>query len=405
MKFNQLRKYKLSQLSCAILSLTCMFASSNVVATDNLHQELVVIDVPDHEVEKQTIHFSHPISPKAELSLTSKGYDSVSDEYWFEVSGKQLNQGIDLSISHPGSLIRLSSQKNKNEFLPTDSAIDPNDIELFTTDNKTKAFSKVVAPFQQSITQEKLATANIFPNSSAIKLSDNIASGVYKLKVNKDLIDHQRYIINVKEKDSLYKLHLSTPSQSYSAGQLINFEANIKHESRNLSRGENTAFIKMPSGERKSVELVNHNGQYQVTVPENFDGQRVGELYELHLASTVFDNKVKVQRNDKFAFAITQPTARMTGNLVVNKTAATVSLDVASEGRYEVSGIVYGKNNKGVLTQIMLSRSAYYLSPGEQEVELRFDNDILRKSGITAPYSIKNLKLMDQSRMAVLQQL
>jgi hypothetical protein len=392
-----------------MLSLTCLLAGANAMTTESLHQELVAIDAPGNNIEKETIHFSHVISPKAALPLIAKSYESVSDEYWFEVTGKQLNQGIDLSVSHPGSLIRLSSSKVSNKLSPADLAIDPNDIELFRVGAKHDKSAKVATPFQQSVTQEQLATANIFPNSSAIKLNKEIGSGSFKLKVSKNLIENQSYIVNVKEKDSKYKLHLSTPSQSYSAGQLVSFEANIKHDNRDLTSENYTAFIKMPSGEKQAVNLRKEKGKYQIKVPETvnngINSEKIGELYELHLESKALDAEIKVQRNGKFAFAITQPTARMTGKLVINKTAAMVDLDVASEGRYEVSGIIYGANNNGELTQIMLSRSAYYLLPGEQKVELRFDNAILRKSGIKPPYSIKGLKLMDQSRMALLQQL
>jgi len=396
---------KLIKLPSTILILTYLLVGSNSMAIENVHQELVVIDIPDHNVEKKTIHFSQALSLQTMLPIGSGGYTSVSDEYWFEVTGKELNQGIDFSTSHPGALIRLSSQKIKNKLLPTDLAIAPYDIEIFSGGSKHQNLTKFSTPFQQSISQDKLATANIFPNSSAMKLSDEIGLGNFKLKVRKALMKNQRYIVNVKEKSSKYKLNLSTSSQSYSAGELVSFEASMMHDSRALNNGSHTAFIKMPSGERKSVDLIKYNNTYQVKVPEDFQRGRTGELYELHLESKALDNKIMVQRNGKFAFAIAQPTAQITGKLVVQEDAALIDLNIASEGRYEISGIIYGSNKKGELTQIMLSRSAYYLLPGKQKVELRFDNEILRKSGVKSSYSIKGVKVIDQSRMVLLQQL
>jgi hypothetical protein len=50
----------------------------------------------------------------------------------------------------------------------------------------------------------------------------------------------------------------------------------------------------------------------------------------------------------------------------------------------------------------MLSRSAYYLQPGDQKVELKFDVAILLAAKVKPPFSVSQLQLVDQSRMALL---
>ena len=79
-------------------------------------------------------------------------------------------------------------------------------------------------------------------------------------------------------------------------------------------------------------------------------------------------------------------------------------MEVASEGRYEVSALVSGTDSRGQLTRVMLSRSAYYLQPGNHQVAVRFDTAILADAGVKAPYKVEKLRLMDQSRMALLAQ-
>ncbi|MFT5757498.1 MAG: hypothetical protein ACI9LM_002232 [Alteromonadaceae bacterium] len=391
-----------NKLTYGFLGFTSLFFSliANAFPQGDIEQDLVVLNPPEHKVERKTLHFSQPLTVDHKLSMKPEGFTSISDEYWFEISGRKLNEGVDIGVTKPGSLIRLSSKRSKGDVLPDDVAIDPKNIELF------RQHQKISNPFSQAVSQQQLATANIFPNSSAIQLAENIGTGTFTLRVNNKLEDSQRYIVNVKEKGSDYKLHLSTASQSYSAGQLVSFKAQMHNKDHKLSsRIQQKAFIQFPSGQREAVKLTNKNGQYQVNVPENFTEHRLGELYELHLESKVLDRGIKIQRNSKFAFAVVQPTARLTPALSVADSGALVNIEVASEGRYEVSAFVYGNDKAGRLMPIMYSRSAYYLEAGEQQVELRFDENILHKSGAKPPYHIEKLKLMDQSRMTVLQQL
>jgi len=147
------------------------------------------------------------------------------------------------------------------------------------------------------------------------------------------------------------------------------------------------------------------NGKFQVQVPQSNLPVKRGALYELYVNSQANDKGIKIRRNAKVAFAIAQPTARIQSNFSVNNKAASINLNVASEGRYEVSGLVYGTSKNGTQLPIMISRSAYYLQPGEQVVQLKFDPKILAASGLQAPFTVKQLRLMDQSRMALLQQL
>jgi hypothetical protein len=398
-KEHNMNKNKLTYVFLGFTSLIFSFMA-NAVPLGDTEQNLVVLVPPEHSVERKAIHFSQPVSVDKKLSMTPKGFSSISDEYWFEISGRKLNKGIDITVTKPGSLIRLSSKRSKGDLLPDAVAIDPKNIELF------RQQQKISKPFSQAVSQQQLATANIFPNSSAIQLDERIGAGQFTLRVNNKLEDTQRYIVNVKEKGSDYKLHLSTASQSYPVGQLVSFKAEMKNKADKLSAPlQQKAFVQFPSGQRAAVKLIDKDGQYQVNVPENLTEHRLGELYELHLESKVFDRGIKVQRNSKFAFAVVQPTARLTPALSIADSGALVNIEVASEGRYELSALVYGNNKAGQLTPVMYSRSAYYLQAGDQQVELRFDKNILHKSGVKPPYSIEGLKLMDQSRMTVLEQL
>ncbi|WDE10812.1 DUF4785 domain-containing protein [Thalassomonas haliotis] len=397
---------KLSKLTIGLLSATSIMlsgqlsASSLVKIGDSVktpEKELVAIALPGHKIEQQAVHFSQKITGDSQLKMAPQAYTSSSDEYWFEVSGKALNRGIALNVSQPGALIRLSGKRSS----ATDAAmqsIDPANLELSKDNNKLSS------PFSQSVSQEQLATANIFPNSSAVKLNKALGAGKFNLRVTQALDNNQRYIINVKEKDSAHKLQLALPKQSYLSGETLHFNAGIYRGDQVLTETFHQAFVKLPSGEKQAVSLTVKDGQYRVEVPQGLEAAPLGKLYELHLESQVADNGIRIKRNGKVAFAVARQTAKMTGEVEVLTDQVQVGLEVASEGRYEVSALVSGTDSRGQLTPVMLSRSAYYLAPGNHKVAVNFDSKILADAGVKAPYKVENLRLTDQSRMALLAQ-
>lgn len=396
---------KLKLIGCA-LSILPLFTALHANA---LSLELVELDVPNVSIEKKAVHFSQRISTNEPIYFTAKEYTNISDEYWFEVTGKQLKLGIDLAISNPGALIRLSGKKTKDKYSVQAKAIDPNSVQLF------KNSKKLSAPFSQKVSQQEFATANIFPNSSAIKLNNALGKGEFTLKVNDYLDDSQRYIINVKEKNAEHKLHLSLAKQSYIQGEKINFSSQLKAIGLNkatLTQGKQLAYIQIPSGEKKQVNSIKNGNQFQFTMPQNITPSKRGQLFELHVETENDVNGLKIKRNAKVAFTVAQPTARikevakMDEALIQKQTTPSfvdISLQVASEGRYEISAMVYDSSGEKLGVPFMLSRSAYYLLPGEHTVKLQFDTNIIKRSGIRAPYIVKNVRLMDQSRMALLQ--
>ena len=387
------------QLPVPIKSIDPIQVKAPIKIKAPINTDLAIVDLPDGFIEKKAVHFSQKISADSQIASQPQGYKAVSDEYWFEVTGEQLNNGVDLAISTPGALIRLSGKQVKGQFAPAAIAIDPDQIELSIGN---RSLSQAI---EQTVSQQALATANIFPNSSAIKLNKAIGKGDFKLKVKQRLAANQRYIINVKEKGSEHKLNLALPKQSYIQGETVSFDATMTSNKGAIGQVNNHAYVKMPSGEKRPVNFVQANGKYQIAIPNSLIASKRGELYELHLESKANDNGLTVRRNAKVAFAVAQPTARIQSDLIMQASAAKVTLTVASEGRYEISGLVYGTDISGKQVPMMLSRSAYYLTPGEHNIELRFDNNIMKNSGLKAPYTVKNIRLMDQSRMALIQTL
>jgi hypothetical protein len=301
-----------------------------------------------------------------------------------------------LSVNQPESLIRLSAKQSIGQSLPDNHAIDPQFLEL----RKDKRF--IEKAFSQRVSQEQMATASILANSSAVKMSAAAGTGQFQLRVSQQLAPTQKYIINVKEKGSAYRQSLVTNQQAYLAGGQASFKATMANQDSALSNTSHRTFIKAPNGEMNEVNYVVNGEQFQVDLPANVHNEMRGQLFELHVESTANDNGKRVLRHGKLAFAVAAPTARMTIE-GASLQSASINLDVASEGRYALSGVVYGQDSSGAMQPLMQSSSAYYLLPGQQTVALEFDQTVLNASSLSAPYSLGNTKLVDQSRISVVQ--
>lgn len=362
--------------------------------------DLVNLDALDMPIEQQPVHFSQAISTADKISFNNKGYTDVSDEYWFEATGRELMLGVGINISQPGALIRLSGKYSKNQAREGwQNSIDPESVTLL------KAGNKVAAAFTQKVSAEQFATANIFPNSSALQLNKTLGAGKFTLKVEQTLQASQRYMVNVKEKNAEHKLHVAIDKQSYRQGQDIFFNADVLNRHGEALLAKQKVSVKLPNGAVQPLHVTQVNKQFKAVLPQTYHEQQRGQLYELMIETEAAHNNIKIKRNGKVAFALNQPTARLEGEVKHNEDAIEFNLNVASEGRYEISGIVYGMNQQGKSVPFMLSRSAYYLAAGLHKKSLQLDKAIIKQSGLQAPYRVKSVQLLDQSRLALLQQL
>lgn len=390
---------KLSALTLVMLSSvtlsTSAYASQSVSLAPKSSQ-LVQLPATSFAIEKQPVHFSQAVKMSASELQTDYGYKSVSDEYWIEVDGRSLNKGIGLNLLQTEALIRLSAKQSLGNKLPDNHAIDPQSLELI----KDKKLIKKA--FSQKVTQEQMATASILANSSAVKVASSAGTGKFQLRVGQALDPSQKYIVNVKEKNSVYRQSLSTNQQDYLAGSEAQFSATLAKSDKPLTNVSHHTFLKAPNGEMTQVQYALDGDHYRISLPQNMTDNARGQLYELHVQSQGMSGGNEVIRHGKIAFAVAQPTARMTIE-GASFQRASVNLEVASEGRYAISGMIYGQDKSGQAQPIMQSSSAYYLSPGQQKVDLQFDQNILNASNLSKPYVLRDVKLMDQSRLSVLQ--
>jgi hypothetical protein len=346
------------------------------------------------------ISFSFALTPLDTLSLKPQTVETVSDEYWFTVSGKQLNAGVAVHTTVPGALIKISRQAD------TDQALNGKFLSLYS------ATAPQLNLAEHIINEEDLGASGVFANTSAIKLDKQIKPGKLSLKYTAALASDSQFVIHVKEKNSKQRLSLSTAKQHYLQGEAVTFDAKMLNAQQALDMKSISAFVKAPSGKTTTVAVsvdakgVTHLAATQLNQAQHTVEAPINGLYELHFSGMANFNGQQVIRTGKLAFAFSDTTAKLQQQKIQTITSAApqtqFDLMVNEPGRYEIRAIVYGQTEQGLSKPIMETHSAQNLEAGAQSITMHFDQKLLQQSTLKAPFVVKQVRLYDQTRMSQL---
>ena len=127
-------------------------------------------------------------------------------------------------------------------------------------------------------------------------------------------------------------------------------------------------------------------------------------LWEAQVFAEGTDGDRRVQRDGRVAFAVAQPTARLSGDVRVARSGLAFDLpvQVRSPGRYEVAATLFATAADGIARPVAQAASAAWFDPGERTLTLAFDRNHV-PLGYGAPYEVRQLTLKDQARMGLLE--
>ena len=355
---------------------------------------------PVMQVEKKTLHFSFPEKGSIWQKYQADAVDLSSNEYWFEVSGSDLKTGVSVDLSDPGALIRFSPVGSVR------AALDISKLAFFRNNQKLPFAIESMASGSEMPEETLLGDSNI------IQLSEVAGSGRLTLKSAQTLYAKDRYLVYVKEVNSSKKLRMSAPRLHMLAGETFAFKAAVTDELFGEDEAELEgvtyhSYLMSPTGKIIYTTMkMGVEDSWIVELPSKLTSVAPGELYELYIEASRAEQNGMLRRKGKLAAAIARPTASLE-NLrpvftITRGVAATITLNVVHEGRYEARGTIYGTDDAGKLRSVMRSHSAYWLKPGLQDIDLMFDTDALLNSGLKAPYKLMSFQLLDQSQLAVL---
>ncbi|MCJ8274536.1 MAG: hypothetical protein MJK04_34705 [Psychrosphaera sp.] len=159
---------KTQQKKTLALAVAGLMTATSAVA--GIQQTNVTTPTPHIEQSQanQAMSFSFALQPQAQLTINTEAVTSQSDEYWFTVTGKQLNAGVDVHTTVAGALIKISRQGKDGK------ALDSTSLKLHSA---TKSQLNLAA---NVIKEEDLKATGVFANAAAIKMDKTVKPGAFK---------------------------------------------------------------------------------------------------------------------------------------------------------------------------------------------------------------------------------
>lgn len=316
------------------------------------------------------------------------------------VKAEQLRSGLDLPTTAPGALIRLNPAGSAR--MGKTLSIDPKGIVLI--DPTGRRFSDGQGMLSLADAEAlKAADVPFAEGTSAFRLDPALGSGLFKLMVPEAADSEAGWVVNVLEKDSPVVFTARTDRQAYLQGQRL--RASFALEGANGLESVR-AEIHSPSGEAQRVRVLRRPGStvFEVVAPLNRAELSEG-LWEIHASVHGTSAEGEVIRDVHTAFAVSAPTASFLGRAEISMTEGLrieLPVEIGAPGRYAAQGVLFGTNAKGEMQPIGVCQSADYLATGSSSLSFVFDGAMLKSSGLTAPYELRNLELKDQGRMGEL---
>lgn len=347
---------------------------------DQVPSRLAALPAPAGTFERAPVSFSWALDPQDELSEPAS-YQAESREFWQTVDAAQLRDGVDVELSAPGALIRLSPGRGAR-------AVDATQLKMSQNGR--------AVGLQRSATDAQLQAAGmaVEPGTTMVKLAAGNGAGRYR--INADQAEG-RYVLHVFEPDSPIALHARTDRMHALAGSRIRLDAALRDNDQPLA-GQGEALLVAPDGRSQPVPLRRQGRDglvADVSLPA--DAGATPGLWELQ----VFASGTGVQRDARTAFFVAAPTARLQGQYAANRARLRVALPIeaASPGRFEVRGTLYATGPDRRLQPVSQAHSAAWFEPGRGVLTLAFDPAHV-PAGYGAPFEVRQLQLQDQTRMA-----
>ncbi|MFL6656514.1 MAG: DUF4785 domain-containing protein [Massilia sp.] len=345
------------------------------------------------------------------VSTAVQPFIGQSREYYMEVSADDLHAGVAIHTTSPRALVRMQPL-NGGE---TDSmapraqlAIHPQSLVI--VDAAGRAFDAGNG-MDMLVTADKLNKADMpfAEGTSAFRIHPDLGTGRFTLRAA-DIAGSARYLVNVVEPASPLVMALRTDAPTYLHGQTLTVQSELQEQigARIVDRHalkSMSGVVVSPGGRSFPVSFkVDKDGQLRARLPLDANEAPAPGLWEVQASGEAVVKGQTVKRSLRVAFGVALPVARFDGNAAMVSEPGSVSLrigvEVGAAGRYETRALLFGTVD-GVLKPLAVAHAAQWLEAGSQSLVLRYDAALL--NGATGPYELRDLTLLDQGRMGVLQ--
>ena len=354
------------------------------------------------------VSFITPLYGEYQASQPVLEQASQSDEYWLNVTGAELNAGVQLNLSQAGSLVRIAPRGDVSTgALMHADAVAPERVQIQrigqTPQGKNASPQATESLVKSLVSADALASAGLADDSSALQMSEKATAGAYRLQVSQPLVAKANYLVNVKEKGSPYQLSIKAPSAIAADAQTVGVKLALSQSDNQFAP---QAKLKQADGTEQALAMVKQGDEWQALVPADLPlASSNAGLSEIEVTVQTQVDGRPVQRTVKTAFKSYVNSASIKPEVLTVwdkgvPNQVNFELDIAEAGRFGLSGVLTGTNAEGQKVAIMRTQAATWLTPESPKLKLMFDPTLIQASGLQPPFELNELELQDQGQMA-----
>ena len=384
-------------------------ANDDLVAT-TLSRSFTSTNWPSRHVEQSELRYQHSVLERdknkhggyafsaIENSNADAALISESRQYYIDTTGGQLADGIDLPLTAPGAVIRLSTGTSDNR-----SGLSLRQLELKLNGNTVDA--RKIAQNVTGGRQLRASGWRVPENTLAFRMDRATGAGTLTLRYS-GLTADAPVLVHVFEPESRWVARLALNNQRFLAGQTITASLMIDDGLRQQTPTAASAILSAPGGEHlRSMHRSGGDGFWQLIAPEQVQSNHQG-LYEIHLHVEQRFGDLIVRRDISHAVSIAPSLARFSGTATVahdRQVQLALPVEASLAGRYQINATLYATDQKGELQPAIFSQSAAVLPAGGGPLSIAFDTQALAQAGLGAPFELRDVSLLDQGRMLQLE--
>jgi hypothetical protein len=348
-----------------------------------------------------TVTHARDLSPDRALAVRPSVRPDRSRRWWAKVKGSDLVAGVALPTTAGGATVSLR---------PLDEAraatgIDPNALVLVDPDGTAHDGD---AAMEHVLGWDELRAGEspFAPGTSAFRIDGELGHGEWQLRVDAPLGDSD-VLLHVVEPDSALELAARTDAPAYLHGHTVVIDVDARRGEAFVEIAEASARARSPSGETQDIHLVaSAKGRMQGTLELAEVAVLPGAAWVVEIEARIEHDGMLARRNARVAFAYGVPSAGLDGRFELVDSARgdhslALGLEVATAGRYAVAAVVWGTDAHGRAWPVGAVEAASWLEPDADAIELPLAH-LLDTPGLSAPYELRDLRLVDQSRLAIL---
>lgn len=382
----------------AMLSSTWLEARAGDFGSQSLGVDPALVPDSRH-AETAPVKFAWALEGVTADSLGQSPARVESRQYWVDATGADLAGGVSLPLTSRGAVIRVSPLEAGG-----DIGIDPASVQL-SVNGKRFDSTKSMMQVTDGASLQRLGMS-VPAQTIAFKLDKAIPPGKLDLAVARLPAD-QKLVVHVFEPDSDWVAELALPRDTFVAGETLEFGFGLGDGQGKARIDSVQAVLADPYADKTwALEIDKADGTLTRRAPTDRFVSGLDGLFEAYVYLETVHDGLTIRRDLKLPVSIVPPLAKFSGQTVAvldDGLTLEVGVETAVPGRFQLNGQVFGTAADGTLKPLAMAQSAAVIDGRAGSIQLQVSGDMLKSSGLSAPFQVRNLELLDQGRMFVLQ--